>query len=87
MKSFATAILIKKIIFKGRIAADSKLPDMALTGRGGDNDCKNDNKDENEGDNDNDGGGMRVTMKMGTVAMDAWAKSQQRPPFWFGGAG
>ena len=59
----------------------------AVTGRGGGNDCKNDNKDENEGDNNNDGGSMRVTTKMCTVAMDAGAKSQQGPPFWFGGAG
>jgi hypothetical protein len=30
MKSFATAILLEKIIFKGRIAADSKLPEKIL---------------------------------------------------------
>ena len=52
-----------------------------------DNDCKNNVKDENKGNNDNDGGGIRVTTKMCTVAMDVWAKSQRRPPFWFGGAG
>ena len=50
-------------------------------------DCKNDDEDENKGNDDNDGGGVRVTTKMCTVAMDAWAKSQRCPPFWFGGAG
>ena len=58
-----------------------------VTGGGGDNDCKNEDKDENKGNNDNDGGGVRVMTKMCTVTMDAWAKSQWRPPFWFGGAG
>ena len=58
-----------------------------VTGGGGDNDCKNNDEDENEGNDDNDGGGVRVTTKMCTNTMDAWAKSQRRPPFWFGGAG
>ncbi len=49
--------------------------------------AKNDNKDENKGDNNNDGGGMRVMTRMCTVAMDVCAKSQQHPPFWFGGVG
>jgi hypothetical protein len=44
-----------------------------VMGGEGDNDCKKDDKDENKGDDDNDGGGMRVTMKMCTVAIDAWA--------------
>ena len=55
-------------------------------GRGGDNDCKNDDKDESECNNDNDRGSVRVTTKMCTVPMDAWAMSQWCPPFWFGGA-
>ena len=58
-----------------------------VTGRGGDNDCKNNDEDENKGNNDKDGGGVRVMTKMYTVAMDVWAKSQRHLPFWFGGLG
>ena len=58
-----------------------------VTGEGGDNDCKNNDEDKNEGNNDNNGGCVRVTTKMCTATMDAWAKSKHCPPFWFGGAG
>jgi hypothetical protein len=49
--------------------------------------AKNDDEDENKGNDSNNGGSVRVTTKMCTVAMDAWAKSQRRPLFLFGGAG
>jgi pentatricopeptide repeat protein len=46
-----------------------------------------DDDDDDDDDDDEDDEGVRVTTKMYTVAMDAWAKSQRRPPFLFGGIG
>ena len=48
---------------------------------------KNDNKDEHKNGGDNDKGGSRVTTKIYTITMVAWAKNQWHPLFLFRGGG
>ena len=48
---------------------------------------KKDDNDEPKNGGDNDRGGSRVTTKIYTVAMVAWAKSQWHPLFLFRGTG
>ena len=75
----ALAVKCKQLLWRVVVEADVNVRGCGRYG--------GEDEDEDSGDNNNDRGGVRVIMKMYTVAMDAWAKSQRHPPFSFEGGG